>query len=148
MTLSITSAFSMSTTERWPRSFIRFVWNPLKALSTRWTWNASAFASSVQASAGFGEERELGEEEGLGEAEADGVAMWLADGDADAFAAALGLGDASVIVIVVTPFWVDTLTSAPVAPSRNRPEIAPDFACSSRDRNLPNISPPFAGYTD
>src|SRR5437588_11901931 len=144
MTLSITSAFSMTTTLRWPRSFMRSVWKPLKASSTRLPWNASAFASSVQASAGFRGEREIGEEEGLGEADAEG----LADGCALAFVDALGLGDASVIVIVVTPFWVDTLTRAPVAPSRNRPEIAPDFACSSRDRNLPNISPPFAGYSD
>src|SRR5689334_20843957 len=135
MTLSITSAFSMSATLRWPRSFMRSVWKPLKAASTRWTWNASAFASSVQAVL----EDEGEESDGLADGLADGdgvavcVAVGLADGDADALADALGLGDASVIVIVVTPFCVDTLTSAPVAPSRNRPEMAPDFAWSNRD---------------
>ena len=124
MTLSITSAFSTSRTLRCPRSFMRSVWNPPNALSTRWTWNASAFASSEHASAGFRGERGFAEDEGLGDAEAlavaDGLGWALADAD--------GLGLASVIVIVVTPFEADTLTSAPVAPSRNTPEIAPDFA--------------------
>src|SRR5712692_1086257 len=141
MTLSITSAFSMSATLRVPRSFMRSVWKPLKAVSTRWTWNARALAWSAQA-------EDEGEEKGNALADGDGcavcVAVGLADGDADLFADALGLGEASVIVIVVTPFCVDTLTSAPVAPSRNRPEIAPDFACRSRDRSFPSISPPCA----
>jgi hypothetical protein len=101
----------------------------LKAVSTRWTWNARALAWSAQAE-DEGEEKFDGLPDGL--VEGDGlavcVAVGLADGDADALADALGLGDASVIVTVVTPFAVDTLTSAPVAPSRNRPEIAPDFA--------------------
>jgi hypothetical protein len=103
------------------------VWKPVKAVSTRWTWNARAFAWSAQL-------EDEGEEKGSaladGDACADGDAVGLPDGvgDADVLADALGLGDASVIVIVVTPFCVDTLTSAPVAPSRNRPEIAPDFA--------------------
>src|SRR5579859_2258334 len=118
---------------------MRSVWKPLKAVSTRWTWNASAFASSEH-----GEDE--GEEEGdaLADGLGDGdglaldVAVGLADGDADA----LGLGDASVIVIVVTPFCVETLTRAPVAPSRNRPEIAPDFAWSNSDNSFPSISPP------
>jgi len=77
-----------------------------------------------------GEEKFDGLPDGL--ADGDGlalcVAVGLADGDADVLADALGLGEAWVIVIVVTPFWVETLTSAPVAPSRNRPEVAPDFA--------------------
>src|SRR5207249_10615981 len=115
----------MSATLRVPRSFMRSVWKPLKAVSTRWTWNARALTWSAQL-------EDEGEEKGdaVCDGWADGDAVGLADGvgDADVLADALGLGDASVIVIVVTPFWVDTLTSAPVAPSRNRPEIAPDFA--------------------
>src|SRR5258706_7666418 len=131
----------MSATLRVPRSFMRSVWKPLKAVSTRWTWNARALAWSAQL-------EDEGEEKGdaLADGCADGDAVGLADGvgDADVLADALGLGDASVIVIVVTPFWVDTLTSAPVAPSRNRPEIAPDFAWRSRDNSFPSISPPCA----
>src|SRR5437667_7040519 len=102
MTLSITSAFSMSATLRVPRSFMRSAWKPLNAVSTRWTWNARALAWSAQASAGFGEERVFGEEESWGETEAEGLAD--ADGCALALADALGLAEAWVIVIVVTPF--------------------------------------------
>ena len=40
----------------------------------------------------------------------------------------LGLAEGCVIVTVVTPFDVDTLTSAPVAPSRSTPDNMPAFA--------------------
>jgi hypothetical protein len=71
----------------------------------------------------------------------------LADGDGDAdWPATVGLGDASVTVIVVTPFDADTLTRAPVAPSRNTPLIAPDFAWSKRDKSFASISPPVLCY--
>jgi hypothetical protein len=96
------------------------------------TWKASAFASSAQAEDADGEEEGDGLADGLavGDPVAVGLAVGLADGvgDADWLADALGLGEASVIVIVVTPPDADTLTRAPVAPSRNTPEIAPDFA--------------------
>jgi hypothetical protein len=98
---------------------MRSVWKPLNALSTRWTWSASAFAASEQ------EEVEEVEEEFLALSDGLAVAVCVV---VDALADALGLAEGSVIVIVVTPFEADTLTSAPVAPSRKTAEIAPDFA--------------------
>src|SRR5438128_2700626 len=123
MTLSITSAFSTSETLRVPRSFMRSVWKPLNALSTRWTWNARALAWSAQALDEGEDEGTVrwADRDGLADGDADGLADGF--GDADALADALGLADAWVMVTVVTPFCVETLTSAPVAPSRNRPEI-------------------------
>jgi hypothetical protein len=110
----------------------------LNAVSTRWTWSASAFAAS---------EQEDVEEEAFC-ALPDGLAVAvLVVTDADALADALGLADGSVIVIVVTPLEADTLTSAPVAPSRKMAEIAPDFAWSRRDSSFANMSPPLSGYT-
>src|SRR5437870_11566641 len=120
----------MSATLRVPRSFMRAAWKPLNAVSTRWTWNARALAWSAQTLDEGEEKGNAPADDGLAECDA----MGLADGDAAARADALGLAEAWVIVIVVTPFCVETLTSAPVAPSRNRPEIAPDFAWRSRDR--------------
>jgi hypothetical protein len=118
------------------------VWKPVKAVSTRLTWNARAVASSVHAAV---DGEVLDESDGL--AAGDGLAVRDdAVGDADGLADALGLGDASVIVTVVTPFAADTLTSAPVAPSRNTPEMAPDFAWISSEISLASISPPCTCY--
>jgi hypothetical protein len=99
---------------------MRSVWNPLNALSTRWTCNSSAFASSEHAVVEEEEEESFGLSDGFGVR----VAVWVVF----VVTAVVGLGEASVIVIVVTPFAADTLTSAPVAPSRKTAESAPDFA--------------------
>src|SRR5258706_3440030 len=115
MTLSITSAVSMSATPRWPRSFMRSVWKPVNALATRRTWSASAFAWSAQAElSGLPDGLAVGD--GLGLWDGDAVGLPDGVGDADWLAEALGLGLAWVTVMVVTPFAADTVTSAPVAP--------------------------------
>ena len=113
---------------------MRSVWKPANALSTRCVWSARAFASSVQA---VGTER-AGAEECCGEAVADGLGVGVAVGlvVADGLAVAVGVGDGSVSTIVVTPLDAETLTSAPVAPSRNTPEMAPAFAWISSERAL------------
>lgn len=66
----------------------------------------------------------LGDTEGLALGEAEGLALGDGLGETDA----LGDGEAWVTVMVVTPFWVVALTSAPDAPMSKMPEIAPAFA--------------------
>ena len=104
------------------------------------SWNAAltVWTASTQALAGAAEGEALGVADGLGlgdalgdgdaEGDADGVGDAEAEGSGDGDADALGLGDACVIVMVVTPFSVVAETSAPDAPRRNTPEIAPVFA--------------------
>jgi len=71
----------------------------------------------------------LGEPDGLGLGEAEGRALGDGLGEREGLgeAEALGEGDACVTVIVVTPFWVVALTSAPDAPMSRTPETAPAF---------------------
>jgi hypothetical protein len=119
------------------------VWKPVNAVFTRWIWNARAVASSVHAAVvGAVTAASDGLPDGVG----DGLAVRdVTFGDVLGDADALGLGDASVRVIVVTPFDADTLTRAPVAPSRNTPEMAPDFAWISSESSFASISPPWVG---
>ncbi|MDQ3097198.1 MAG: hypothetical protein M3Q61_03410 [Chloroflexota bacterium] len=70
----------------------------------------------------------LGDAEGLGRGDAEGLALGDAEGLALGDADALGDGEACVTVMLVTPFWVVALTSAPDAPMRKMPEIAPALA--------------------
>ena len=88
----------------------------------------TACVASTQARSGRGDA--LGDAEGLALGDALGEAEGLALGDADGLGEtdALGDGDGCVTVMVVTPFWVVALTSAPDAPMRKMPEIAPTFA--------------------
>ncbi len=98
--------------------------------STLRTASLRLCASSAQGDGDALDVRE--DEEDEGRRFSDAVGEVVAVGEALAVSDALAVGLASVSVIVVTPFVVVAVTSAPVAPRTKTAETAPPLACNSK----------------